>query len=141
MEFKYFNIYDKFDIWRKKNNISREKLELFHDFVISLDNLIEDTYLGADVIDDDKKIKGHFTWCLNKIIDDFEKEKIYFKRKGTHFVYFFSFFNAAFYEKEIDFSESRIHFDELFNIMEEKSDVHLELLLDLYKILDLNLIK
>jgi hypothetical protein len=141
MEFKYFNIYDKFDIWRKKNNISREKLELFHDFVISLDNLIEDTYLGADVIDDDKKIKGHFTWCWNKIIDDFEKEKIYFKRKGTHFVYFFSFFNAAFYEKEIDFSESRIHFDELFNIMEEKSDVHLELLLDLYKILDLNLIK
>lgn len=138
MEFKYFNTYDKFDIWRKSNNIGREKLELFHDFVISLDTLIEDTYLGADVVNTDKKIKEHFTWCWNRVIDNFEKEKIYFKRRGTHFVYFHSFFTAAFYEKELDFSETQEHFNDLFNIMKDKSDINLELLLDLYKILELN---
>lgn len=138
MEFKYFNTYDKFDIWRKSNNIGREKLELFHDFVISLDTLIETTYLGSEVIDDDEKVREHFEWCWNRVIDNFDKEKIHFKRRGTHYSYFFSFFLKAFYDKDLTYSETREHFEGLFNIMSDKSDIHLELLLDLYKILELN---
>lgn len=138
MEFKYFNTYDKFDIWRKSNNIGREKLELFHDFVISLDTLIETTYLGSEVIDDDEKVRDHFDWCWNKVIDNFDKEKIFFKRRGTHYAYFFSFFQGAFYDKDLTYSESKSHFENMFDIMTEKSDIYLELLLDLYKILELN---
>lgn len=138
MEFRYFNIYDEFDIWRKSNNISREKLELFHDFVISLDTLIEDTFLGYDVINDDQTVKEHFTWCWNKVISNFEKEKIFFKRKGTHFVYFFTFFQSAFYDKGLDFSETKENFEELFNIMLEKRPIELKLLLDIYNILEQN---
>lgn len=138
MEFKYFNIYDDFDVWRKTNNISREKLELFHDFVISLDTLIEDTFLGYDVINDKEKIKGHFNWCWNKVIDNFEKENIHFKRTGPHFSYFFSFFQTAFYDKELEYSETRDSFKELFNIMLEKREIERKLLLDIYKIMELN---
>ena len=138
MEFRYFNTYDKFDIWRKSNNISREKLELFHDFVISLDTLIEDSFLGYDVIDTDQKIKEHFTWCWNKIINNFDKEKIHFKEKGSHFAYFFSFFQASFYDKGRDKSESRVLFEDLYDIMKEKNDIELKLLLDMYNILEQN---
>jgi len=37
------------EVWYKAYNIIREKTELFHDFVISLNNLIDSTYMGADV--------------------------------------------------------------------------------------------
>jgi len=37
-------------IWVKVNNINTEKTELFFDLIISLFYLIEETYLGKDVI-------------------------------------------------------------------------------------------
>jgi hypothetical protein len=58
------NYKQQIDVWYRAYNISREKTELFYDFLISLYNLIEETYLGSDVVittDDQMK---HFT-CFN----------------------------------------------------------------------------
>ena len=44
------NYKHQIDIWYKAYNISREKIELFHDFLISLYNLVDETYLGSDVV-------------------------------------------------------------------------------------------
>ena len=51
------------NLWVKAHNISVSKVSLFGDYLNSLYNLIEDTYLGVDVIKTDDEITGHFNWC------------------------------------------------------------------------------
>jgi hypothetical protein len=67
------------DIWFKSNNIIFEKMELYYEFVISLLDLIEKTYLGEGS-DPNTKIETseeddvkHFDWCWKKTIKNFEK--------------------------------------------------------------------
>ena len=67
------------DVWYRTYNISNEKTELFYDFLISVYNLIEDTFLGEDVLNNEIEQRNHFTWCWDKTIDSFSKEKIYLK--------------------------------------------------------------
>ena len=88
---------EELDFWFRYNNVSREKISLFYDFIISLDELIDSTVLGSDVIDDEPKIKGHFTWCWKKTIENFAKERIFFKEYGNHFEYLWNFYNEAYY--------------------------------------------
>ena len=69
---------DELDFFLRYNNLSREKINLFHDFLISLDGIINDTYLGPDVLNEYDDIKGHYKWCWKKVIDGFNKERIFF---------------------------------------------------------------
>ena len=61
------------DVWYRAYNISREKTELFYDFLMSLHNLIDETYLGEDVIMTTEDQINHFTWCCDKTIESFNK--------------------------------------------------------------------
>ena len=70
------NYKNQIDIWYKAYNISREKTELFYDFLTSLYTLVDETYLGSDVVYLEETQKSHFTWCWDKIVDNFSKEKI-----------------------------------------------------------------
>ena len=76
------------NLWVKTQNISVSKVSLFGDYLTSLYNLINDTYLGLDVIKTDKEITGHFNWCWEKTVGNFKKENINFNTKGTHYDYF-----------------------------------------------------
>ena len=69
------------DIWYRTYNISRDKILLFHDFLSALHDLIDNTFLGVDVLSEESDQRNHFNWCWEKIISDFNKEKIYFKEK------------------------------------------------------------
>ena len=64
------------DIWHRTYNINRNKIVLFSDFLSSLYNLVDSTFLGKDVLYDEVDQRTHFNWCWKKIISDFEKEKI-----------------------------------------------------------------
>jgi hypothetical protein len=131
------------DIWYRAYNISREKTELFHDFLSSLYELMEETYLGADVMDNETDQKNHFTWCWDKVIKSFELERIYFKERGQTFDYFWNFFLEAFYYNKIDENINRIkeYFYILFDFEHKKSRSELDMLTEIYKLLDQNLKK
>ena len=60
----------------KAYNILPEKIELYHEFVISLFDILFSTYLGPDHIDTDKKVKEHFKWTWEKNRDNFFHEDI-----------------------------------------------------------------
>ena len=64
---------NQIDVWYRAYNISREKIELFHDFLISLHEIIEETYLGPDVLEDPNDQINHFGWCWDKTINNFNK--------------------------------------------------------------------
>jgi hypothetical protein len=131
------------DIWHRTYNINRDKIVLFYDFLSSLYELVDSTFLGKDVLYNEIDQRNHFNWCWKKIVSDFEKEKIYFKEKGTHYEYFWNFFFEAFYIVKLDEKESKIfeYFYKLFDFAYKKSRSELDVLTEVYKLLDQNLKK
>lgn len=139
---------DQVDIWFKINNIIPEKMELYYDFCHSLYLLIIQTYLGdqegieTKVIMDEDDNEKHFLWCWKKNIENFKKENINFEMDGDHFDYFYSFFKEIFYnqsepkiKKSID-----IFFNDLFSRDKPFTQVDLDLVYNIYKSLDKNLV-
>jgi hypothetical protein len=131
------------DIWYRTYNIYRDKIVLFSDFLSSLHNLVESTFLGEDVLYDEVDQRTHFNWCWKKIISDFEKEKIFFKENGSHYEYFWNFFFEAFYINKLDDKETKVfeYFHKLFDFTYKKSRSELDILTEVYKLLDQNLKK
>jgi hypothetical protein len=137
------NYKQQIDIWYRAYNINIEKTEFFYDFLISLYNLIEETYLGPDAIktmDDQMK---HFTWCWDKTLDHFSQEKIYFKERGDAYEYFWNFYLEAYYytqnlDNEVKISE---YFHILFDFTHRKTRSELDMLTEIYKLLEQNLKK
>jgi hypothetical protein len=130
-------------IWYKAYNITLEKTELYYDFLISLLDIIEETYLGNDVLLSQQDIQNHFTWCFDKLITNFQKENIIFKERGPHYEYLWLFFYEAFYitDSEGGIIRIREYFYKLFNFNYRKTRSELDMLTEFYKMLDQNLKK
>lgn len=131
------------DIWYRTHNINRDKVILYYDFLTSLYNIIDETFLGFDVLNNENEQKNHFNWCWRQVIENFNKENIFFKEKGNHFEYFFVFFLESYYsrkdfEKKHNISE---YFYKLFDFNHIKTSSELDVLGEVYKILDQNLKK
>ena len=137
------NYKHQIDIWFKAYNISREKTELFYDFLISLYNLVDDTFLGTDVVYLEETQREPFTWCWYKIVDNFSKEKIYFKERGNYYEYFWNFFLEAFYFNKLDEKPIIIekYLETLFNFKYRKTRSELDMLSEIYKLFEQNLKK
>jgi hypothetical protein len=141
---------EEVDIWFKSNNIIPEKLELFSDFCQSLNELIVETYLGESDSPNETKVNmseedkiKHFIWCWNKVVSNFEKEKINFNVKGEHFDYFVSFFEEIFYKQENKKVRNSVKnfFEDLFDLKTPFTKSDLDMINTVYKSLEKNIIK
>ena len=139
---------DEVDVWFRINNMIPEKMELYSDFSTTLNSLIFSTYLGNTTEKNETKINltnddnlKHFEWCFNKVIDNFNKEGIFFKKKGEHFDYFKSFFMDVFYNQKEDKIKNnvKLFLTQLFNLNTPFSKSDLDMILVIYKILDKNM--
>ena len=137
------NYKQQIDVWYRAYNINREKTELFYDFLISLYNLIEETYLVSDVIKTTNDQTNHYTWCWDKTIENFNKERIFFKERGNAYEYFWNFFvEAYYYPQNIDTTiRIRDYFHILFNFTYRKTRSELDMFTEIYKLLEQNLKK
>lgn len=140
---------EEVDIWFKVNNIIPEKMELYYDLSHSLYILIKSTYLGNSESNTETKVLmtqedniKHFEWCWNKTIENFVKENIIFENQGEHKEYFFSLFNEIYYSqsKEILRESIDVFFNDLFNREKPFTQVDLDLIYNIYKTLDKNLV-
>lgn len=140
---------EEVDIWFKVNNIIPEKMELYYDFCYSLFSLMVNTYLGGTpetsetgVIMSDEDNLQHFKWCWVKNIENFKKEEIFFNNEGEHFDYFYSLFTEVFYTQTREDIRNSINgfFDDLFNREKPFTQVDLDLVYNLYKSLDKNIL-
>lgn len=137
------------DTWFRANNIISEKMELYYDFSYSLYLLIKSTYLGSKNEKNETLVKmtdeddiNHFDWCWKKTVENFKKESIIFKMDGDHYKYFFTLFDEIFYkqEKEQIRESIDVFFNDLFNKDKPFTQVDLDLIYNIYKSLDNNLI-
>ena len=138
------------EIWFNINNMIYEKRQLFSDFTFSLYDIIKSTYLGDDITNpSETKIilsqqekENHFEWCWNKTLENFSKENIKFNLTGEHKDYYEKFYMDLFYNAESNKISGNIlmFFEELFNEdkMFTKSD--LDMLTEIYKLLNKNII-
>ncbi len=141
---------EELKIWFSVNNIVYERSELYKDFCVALMTLINDTYFGdkdgkfeTEVEMSDEDNMKHFDWCWNKTIDNFEKENITFLKEGSHKVYFKSFIADVYYNQTNQtVKKSVTHFlNDIFSreIGFSKSD--LDLFTEIYKLMDINVVK
>lgn len=122
----------------KSNNIIKERVELYRDFVINLIHYIHSTYFGKEYIKTEEDIKGHYNWAFNKVISDFENEEIYFGDVTELRQYFFDYFIVRFYSVEkIPNQKTFISFwDEIFNLDNIKEKAIFSSMVDIYKLFD-----
>lgn len=137
------------ETWFRSHNIISEKMELYYDFSYSLYLIIKTTYLGSKneknetvVSMTDEDDVNHFDWCWKKTINNFQKENINFKLDGEHYKYFFTLFDEIFYKQEKDEIRNSIDtfFNDLFNRNKPFTQVDLDLIYNIYKSLDNNLL-
>jgi hypothetical protein len=137
------------DTWFRSNNIISEKMELYYDFSYSLHLLIKSTYLGSKNEKNETLVKmtneddiNHFDWCWKQTVENFKKESIIFRMDGDHYKYFFTLFDEIFYkqEKEQIRESIDVFFNDLFNKDKPFTQVDLDLIYNIYKSLDNNLI-
>jgi hypothetical protein len=85
---------------------------------------------------------NHFDWCWKKTVENFKKESIIFRIDGDHYKYFFTLFDEIFYkqEKEQIRESIDVFFNDLFNKDKPFTQVDLDLIYNIYKSLDNNLI-
>jgi hypothetical protein len=140
---------DEVDIWFRVNNIIPEKMELYYDFSYSIFSLIKKTYLGDNQNNVDTKVEmtdeddvKHFSWCWDKTLYNFKKENITFQDKGEHYEYFLSLFSELYYKQSKDAVRGSIDmfFNDLFNREKPFTQVDLDLIYNIYKTLDKNLL-
>jgi hypothetical protein len=135
---------EQINMWYSANNVIREKAELYYDFISSLITLIDKTYLGSDVISTQEDMTNHFMWCFNKILSDFEHERIKFTSVSTTaYDYLWYFLYKGYYSSN---AENKLevlleYFNYLFDLNIVKTPPELETFMDFYKIFDQNLKK
>jgi hypothetical protein len=132
-------------IWFNMNNIHYEKVELFGDILKSLNHIIVSTYLGggegetAISLTEDNKI-SHFDWCWNKIVKDFSIEKTQINEDGEHKNYLLDFYLDTFYssDKIAPNEDMSKFFNDIFNLDNSYTKSDLEILTQIYKVMDKN---
>lgn len=137
---------DEVTVWFNIHNMNYEKIELYGDIFKSLNHIISDTYMGDD--DGETKIiltqedkATHFNWCWNKLIDNFKKELIIISLEGDHKNYFESFYDDTFYNQPDDKVKIEIptFINEIFDMDKTFTKSDLEILTELYKLLEKNI--
>jgi len=137
---------DEVEIWFNVHNMNYEKIELFGDIFKSLNYIVMDTYLGNDDVDTrieinetDKEV--HFEWCWEKLIKNFNSENVKIKETGQHKDYFKSFFLDTFYNpKERSLKNAIPNFlEDVFDLEKDFSKPDLDILTELYLLLDKNI--
>jgi hypothetical protein len=106
--------------------------------------MINDTYLGLDYINTEKEITQHFNWCIDKVIDNFKEEKIIFQDIDKIKEYFYFFYYETFYktgEKKNLLGRLNKLGEMSFNYHRLKSRSDIDVLIELYKLLDKSLNK
>lgn len=118
----------------KTHNINYDKIFLYHDFIVTLDDLVNTTFLGIDVIYTYQDMHNHFSWCFDKVITLFEYESIFFNRRSKLFKYLWSFYYDAFYMTLIEGGENKVgnFFKILFDMRIKKTRPELKIFIDVY---------
>lgn len=137
---------DEVLVWFNVHNMNYEKIELFGDIFKSLNQTIVDTYMGESegetkisLTQEDKE--NHFEWCWGTVVKNFKKEEVHIKLDGDHKEYFKQFFIDSFYNQSQENVRISIpeFLNDVFDVQKPFSKSDLDILTELYKLIEKNL--
>lgn len=118
------------------NNVIYERVELYRDFTLTLDDLIESTYFGHDMLNFDDRV-NHFNWCWDKACNLLDLKTIDFKNNLKLYIYFHDLYFEVFYNEEsTKHIEVKNYWPTLFNCYIQKTRSEIDKFLYLYKIFE-----
>jgi len=142
---KYIKLFDnmtrpltllEIELIHSSHNIIYERSDLYLDFILTLDDLIESTYLGHDLIDSVERI-NHFNWCWNKTCVLINTNLIKFNKNNIVYTHLLDKYLESFYD---DKKSDVIHLGEfwksIFNYNIEKSRYNIDIYIELYKMFE-----
>jgi hypothetical protein len=126
------------DKLNRDHDICFNKLELYHEFIITLTHIIDSTYLGDNFLKTNNDVVAHFKWCWLKNIDILKKQNIFFGIRGEHYDYFLDYFVKIYYgesEKNNLPEQILIFWRSVFNL-NKKTRLEYDIFIEIYKIID-----
>lgn len=121
------------------NNVMFERVDLYRDFILTLNDTITTTYLGDDVTNSVDQME-HFKWCWNRTAKQLKCGNLELSTNEEAYSYFFNFYMDTFYlvDKETDITINSIEaiWISIFDYNTEKTRSDLDTFLVLYKIFD-----
>jgi hypothetical protein len=123
------------DLIYTSNNIVYERVDLYRDFTLTLDDLIQTTYLGHELTEERERL-NHFNWCWDKASELITQKNIKFVDNNHAYVYFLDYYFDTFYSNKINDFNISDFWSYIFNYNIEKSRSDLDSFINLYKILE-----
>lgn len=120
----------------ESNLIVYERADLYYEFALTLDDLIQSTYLGHDMMDDQQRL-SHFSWCWNKTCSLINTKVIKFNSNDEAYIYFLNLYLDTLYNESYDnYLDIKVYWDFIFNYNIEKSRSDIDGFIKLYKIFE-----
>ena len=120
--------------------IIKDRVEVYKDFALNLLYYIHYYYLDRVTLGKDVDIYNHYSWCFNKVCDEFKKEELDFSTNGTLKDYFFAYYYHQFYVASENQDTTLRYFESfwknIFEIDKHKNKNVINILIELYEIYD-----
>lgn len=121
----------------KKNNVLRNKYEIYRKFIFALVDTVYDTYLGQDCVYREEDIVNHFKWCFNHTAKQFKDSKMKFAENTILLNYFREYFKTNLYLSYEQRDNDLDYFDKMFNMDNANmKNGQLAAFMDLYVLFD-----
>ena len=122
----------------KKYSIVRERVEIYKDFALNLLYYIYHYYLDKQTLSADEDIYNHYSWCYNKVCDEFKEEEIDFSKNKELKEYFFLYYYHQFYVADNNDEISLKYFENfwknIFEIDKQKNRNTINALIEIYTV-------
>jgi len=120
--------------------IVKDRVEIYKDFAMNLLYYIFKYYIDNECLSDDKDIRNHFTFCFNKVCDEFKLESIDFSQNKELKEYFYVYYYHQFYKIKNNQNNLLTEYEKfwrnIFEIDKQKNKNLINILIEIYCIYD-----
>ena len=126
----------------QKYIIVMDRVELYKDFSLNLLYYIFYYYIDYDTINTDTDIYNHFSFCYNKVCDEFLLEDIDFKKNKELKEYYYVYYYHQFYKAQINpkqdvtLSYFEKFWNNIFEVEKQKNKNIINILIEIYNVFD-----
>ena len=127
----------------QKYIIVKDRVEIYKDFALNLLYYIYNYYLDKVSLSLDQDIYNHYSWCFNKVCDEFLIEGINFTKNTELKEYFYAYYYHQFYKlnKDNQNQDTSLEYYErfwknIFEIDRQKNKNIINILIEIYNIYD-----
>ena len=126
----------------QKYIIVKDRVEIYKDFALNLLYYINNYYIDYESINTDEDINNHFSWCFNKVCDEFLLEGIDFRKNKELKGYFRTYYYHQFYKAKGNKNQdtSLAYYEKfwktIFEIDRQKNKNIINILIEIYNIYD-----